>query len=307
MPGYFGSAVNGDIYVIDNDTVKLLNHLDGSILSKSNISVQSSFFSNFSVDGEGKVYVKNNLNQMFCFSPDLQTLIWQMSVPNLTYCGPTLAKDGTLVVSGAGTNIKAYRINKPLPPVADFTADSTNIFTGQSIDFFDQSSFQPTEWQWNFPGGSPLTSIEQNPQNIVYNSSGIYEVSLIASNNLGTDTLTKLCYIEVEQSVFVNDEINSLNEFALHQNYPNPFNPSTSIQYAISSRQFVTLKVYDALGNEIETLVNEEKPAGTYEVEFNSSTLSGSVSAKSGYASGVYFYQLKAGQFIETKKMLLLK
>jgi photosystem II stability/assembly factor-like uncharacterized protein len=83
----------------------------------------------------------------------------------------------------------------------------------------------------------------------------------------------------------------------LEQNYPNPFNPSTRIQYAVSSRQFISLKVYDILGEEIETLVNEEKPEGPHEVEFNASTL----------PSGVYFYQLKAGTNIETKKMLLMK
>lgn len=86
-------------------------------------------------------------------------------------------------------------------------------------------------------------------------------------------------------------------EFALHQNYPNPFNPSTSIQYAISSRQFVTLKVYDVLGNEVVTLVNEEKPQGIYNVQFTINNLS----------AGVYFYQLKAGNFIQTKKMIYLK
>jgi hypothetical protein len=93
-------------------------------------------------------------------------------------------------------------------------------------------------------------------------------------------------------------------KFLLSQNYPNPFNPSTSIQYAVSSlptgqagRQFVSLKVYDVLGNEIATLVNEELPAGEYEVEFDGSKL----------PSGIYFYQLKAGNFIETKKMILLR
>jgi hypothetical protein len=85
--------------------------------------------------------------------------------------------------------------------------------------------------------------------------------------------------------------------FALSQNYPNPFNPSTSIQYAVISRQFVSLKVYDILGNEIATLVNEEKPSGIYEVEFSASSLT----------SGVYFYQLRADNFIETKKMILIK
>jgi photosystem II stability/assembly factor-like uncharacterized protein len=95
--------------------------------------------------------------------------------------------------------------------------------------------------------------------------------------------------------------------FYLEQNYPNPFNPSTKIKYSIPQSSNVTIRVFDILGKEIETLVNEEKPAGTYEVEFNSSTISGSISAKGGYASGVYFYQLKAGSFVETKKMILMK
>ncbi len=91
--------------------------------------------------------------------------------------------------------------------------------------------------------------------------------------------------------------------FSLSQNYPNPFNPSTSIKYAISSRQFVTLKVYDVLGKEVATLVNEEKPAGMYNVEFNSVETLHATSLP----SGVYFYQLKTGDFIETKKMILMK
>ena len=94
---------------------------------------------------------------------------------------------------------------------------------------------------------------------------------------------------------------NTPNEFKLEQNYPNPFNPSTSIQYAIGSRQFVQLKVYDVLGNEVATLVNEEKAPGNYEVEFQSSVHSRQL------ASGVYYYQLRVGDYLETKKMLMLK
>ena len=90
------------------------------------------------------------------------------------------------------------------------------------------------------------------------------------------------------------------DNFGLVQNYPNPFNPSTRIQYAVSSTQFVSLKVYDVLGNEIATLVNEEKPAGSYEVEFT-------VAQNSILSSGIYFYQLKAGNYIEAKKMVLMK
>ena len=85
--------------------------------------------------------------------------------------------------------------------------------------------------------------------------------------------------------------------FRLFQNYPNPFNPATSIEYRVGSSEYVTLKVYDLLGREVAILVNEEKHPGNYEVEFDGSNLS----------SGVYFYQLKAGEFVETKKMIYLK
>jgi hypothetical protein len=86
-------------------------------------------------------------------------------------------------------------------------------------------------------------------------------------------------------------------EYALKQNYPNPFNPSTKIKYQIPKLSFATLKVYDVLGSEILTIVNEEKPAGSYEILFNAMNLS----------SGIYFYQLKAESYIETKKMVLLR
>jgi hypothetical protein len=87
------------------------------------------------------------------------------------------------------------------------------------------------------------------------------------------------------------------NTYCLYQNYPNPFNPTTTIKYQILQLSFVTLKVYDVLGNEVATLLNEEKQAGTYEVEFTAV----------GLPSGVYFYKLQAGGFIETKQMSLIK
>ncbi len=94
-------------------------------------------------------------------------------------------------------------------------------------------------------------------------------------------------------------------EYKLEQNYPNPFNPSTKIRYSIPNvtlRQaqgdnMTTLKVYDILGNEVKTLVNEQKAAGYYEVEFNASQ----------FASGVYVYRLQSGSFVSTKKMMVLK
>lgn len=89
----------------------------------------------------------------------------------------------------------------------------------------------------------------------------------------------------------------SLQEFKLNQNYPNPFNPSTVISYQLPVSGMVTLKVYDILGNEVETLVEEEKPAGIHEVEFDASELT----------SGIYFYQMRVENYSSTKKMFLLK
>lgn len=98
-------------------------------------------------------------------------------------------------------------------------------------------------------------------------------------------------------------------EFSLSQNYPNPFNPTTKIKFTIPSVEthrdaslLVTLKIYDILGNEVATLVNEEKTTGTYEVEFNVAQVS-----RPDLSSGIYFYQLNAGTYSETKKMILLK
>ncbi len=92
-------------------------------------------------------------------------------------------------------------------------------------------------------------------------------------------------------------ETPEVDEFELSQNYPNSLNPGTKIKYQIPKLSFVTLKVYDVLGNEVATLVNEEKPAGTYLVSFNAAQLT----------SGVYIYKLETNDFIDVKKMLMIK
>jgi len=124
-------------------------------------------------------------------------------------------------------------------------------------------------------------------------------------DDLGSTNITSVSYrlkqVDFDGTIEYSDVVDITNivpaEFRLSQNYPNPFNPSTKISYAIPVNAHVTLKVYDALGNEITTLVNEEKPAGTYKINFDASNLS----------SGVYFYTLTSGNFVEAKKMILMK
>ena len=95
----------------------------------------------------------------------------------------------------------------------------------------------------------------------------------------------------------VPPEPGKISSFYLSQNYPNPFNPATTINYQIPELNFVTIKIYDVLGKEAATLVNEEKPAGNYQIEFNGANL----------PSGIYFYRIQAYDYVETRKMVLLK
>jgi hypothetical protein len=103
----------------------------------------------------------------------------------------------------------------------------------------------------------------------------------------------------IERATGIDTENDLLlpTKFALYQCYPNPFNPTTTINYSIPVTCFVSLKVFDVLGNEMTTLVNEEKLRGSYKVNFNAASMT----------SGVYFYQIQAGSFTDTKKLLLLR
>ena len=132
---------------------------------------------------------------------------------------------------------------------------------------------------------------------------GISHIEIITTLGFGTKKTSTLVYANINGTEFgevvnsVYNLSNGLSNYTLHQNYPNPFNPSTIISYSIPQGSFVSLKVYDLLGNEIATLVDEEKHAGSYEVEF----------VVVGLPSGIYFYKLIANGFTQTKKMILIK
>ena len=140
-----------------------------------------------------------------------------------------------------------------------------------------------------FPGDSSSVVLNFEPdlecsysgKIVLYTNSGMYVEVLIGKGSL-------LNYVENEKTI---------SEYNLGNNYPNPFNPSTTIEYQIPQSSFVLIKVYDALGNEVVTLINEEKPAGIHEVNFEPKDLT----------SGLYIYKIKAGNFEQTRKMLFLK
>jgi hypothetical protein len=161
-----------------------------------------------------------------------------------------------------------------------------------------------------------LASQPDSGINVIVEASVSWDIDMGITN--WDNDIGNYLFFNTTNPVYANNEELLPEGFALYQNYPNPFNPSTTIRYSIPSviasgakqSQLVTLKVYDVLGNEVITLVNEEKSAGEYEVTFNSH--SGEVR---NLTSGIYFYQLKAGDpstgsgksFIQTKKMIILK
>lgn len=127
-----------------------------------------------------------------------------------------------------------------------------------------------------------------------------YETVTINNFQVNSGNLTELDIQLNSSIVSIDDENNKTNisdTYVLYQNYPNPFNPATTAKYSVPELSNVTLRVFDVLGNEVGTLVNEEKPAGNYDVEFDAT----------GLPSGIYFYKLQSGSFVETKKMVLMK
>jgi len=156
--------------------------------------------------------------------------------------------------------------------------------SGFEVQRMDNANWEPIGFVPGFGTTTDQHSYTFSDENL---SDGIYHYRLKQINYDGS----------FEYSNEIEVEISLVKEFNLSQNYPNPFNPSTKISYQIPTNGNVTLKVFDLIGNEVATLVNENKTAGNYSIEFNASDL----------PSGVYFYELKSANLIQTKKMMLMK
>ncbi len=183
----------------------------------------------------------------------------------------------TLDVAGAAKTIKLFSDSGNVVIIGNFDVVQKPFFPGFSpfgkwYDFFSGDSSM-----FNDPGASVTL--------------GPGEFRIFSTQKFPTPAGEPL--VDVEETE--NTEI--INSFNLQQNYPNPFNPATNISFSIQQTEFVTLKVYDVLGNEIKILVNEQKSPGSYNINFDGS----------GLSSGVYFYKIDAGTFRDVRKMILLK
>jgi hypothetical protein len=205
------------------------------------------------------------------------------------------------VTQSSGTNWH-IQLAQPLKIYSDhkykilFTAKSSGT---KNLEFMLQQSNSP--YQIYLSGSVTLNSTVQTVTDSVDISidDNVRFNFVLGSPELETLWIDDISIMETFTGTLDVDKNSdgSIDEYWLAQNYPNPFNPTTSIEYRVGSMEYVTLKVYDLLGREVATLVNEEKTAGSYEIEFDASNLS----------SGIYFYKLQASNFSETKKMILIK
>ena len=203
-PGYSNAyiAIEADqnILTFDEGRMVRINHDDGSLMSTSGIEFTGG---TITVGADSSVYVNNKAGSFFSLTYDLQSVIWEYNLNQnqFVFGNPVLAKDGIMIFTGAGSSITAFKPAINRKPVADFRSSTRRILTGESVNFFDQSSYEPDAWEWTFTGASTTSSIEKNPTNITYSEPGIYEVNLIASNSHGSDNSVKTCYIEVTTEV----------------------------------------------------------------------------------------------------------
>lgn len=177
-----------------------------------------------------------------------------------------------------------------------------------SFEWYSGYTQDSSYWTWLnygsiqqvYPGGveGPVTIPSQAFVNINSNASVVvYYAFAIGANQ--AEMVAAINEAQVKYNTVLSvDKLSDLPVgYSLEQNYPNPFNPNTKIQFSINDTQPITLKVFDILGNEVATLVNQELTAGSYQYDFDASNLS----------SGVYYYKLQAGNFTETKKMILMR
>lgn len=225
-----------------------------------------------------------------CHSPQKDlTVSVQVTGPDTLIKGQT--GEYQITLSGGPAVLGGFNVASFLGSL-NFVDNSAKLLSGE-LTHTSPKTFSGGSASWSFT----LTAANQVYTDTIYSAAnsvnGDGTNSALDRWNFGSKFIVNV----VDEPSSVDDDNTLVNNFKLAQNYPNPFNPSTMISYSIPQSSFVTLKVYDIIGNEVATLVNETKSAGKYDVNFNASNLS----------NGVYLYSIKTDNFTSTKKMLLMK
>jgi predicted GH43/DUF377 family glycosyl hydrolase len=295
MAGYFGDNIhiyNNMIYDIQSTSTQTDSRVSGiGIVNHNNSKVYYNSI-NLSGTGENKLgsaalYIYNNCSNTEVKnnilvntrdeSPYCASAIYNYTAANLTSDYNDLYYDNT------NANNCLVRIGSTnYLTLADWQVTTQDLHSYVEMPNFVDPYLEidPNEATYLESRGIPISGIDTDYEGDARNAT---------TPDIGADEFDGVMGIEDEETI--------PTEYALEQNYPNPFNPSTKISWQLPVGSQQTLKIYDVLGNEITTLIDEYKPAGRYEIEFNASSL----------PSGVYFYQLKAREFISTKKMILIR
>jgi hypothetical protein len=304
------AATTYDLYQITPDTIATLKHLnpDPDVFSWFPLEVGNKWVYNSRFTSESEIdehILVNRVTRQFRYN-------------NNTYFD--INGEYGLCYRIDSTSGKIYRAY-----FEDDTLDYEELFLDLTPEIGD------TIYVVQFGGSYPILlaneegfndwNLNSRKRNYLGQSTPLYDLSLVKNIGLYYQLVWELVGNESELKgavidgkvygdttvVGVNDPDNAIKEFSLSQNYPNPFNPSTKIKFVIPKSSLVNLRVYDVLGREVATLVNEEKLPGEYEVEFSAKGGSASDGNEHNLSSGIYFYKLQAGNHASTKKMIYLK
>lgn len=249
-----GAALSGNvtigpddnIYMYDKPYIIKLDHKDGSVIESSafeyNVSQPS-----MTIDADTNIYFNNGLGQFYCLTSDLQDSKWNLSAGNNVYSNMGVGQNGIMVLTYGGRTIQAYQTRKERKCVADFKASKYRIEVGEEIQFTDQSSYFPEEWDWSFVGAETTRSTLPNPTGIKYSKIGIYDVTLKVKNKFGENQVSKNCLIEVI------DSKNSVYNLSVSQAliYPNP--SSGFINIVMDENFDKEIVITNSIGNELES------------------------------------------------------
>jgi len=310
-------SLDGDVYVGSCDKNLYSVSKDGNL--NWTFTTGDSIFSSPAIGNDSSVIFGSNDGYIYKLDPNGNKM-WSYYAGGKIKSSPIIINDGEIIAGSSndkiiclskdGKNLWSYSTSAPVNGTAAISNDGQILIGNDSGTLYSLDNQGNLLWLFktNFPIESPVL-ITDNGLAIFGNLNGdIYNLKL--SNN----ALKKTAGTNYEWPTFKGDnkrtgnkslaitdikdnKISEVKEFKLLQNYPNPFNPSTTINYSVPKTSFVTLKVYDVLGREVETLVNGEKSQGNYKIEFNASRL----------ASGMYIYRMQAGSFVESKKLILMK
>jgi outer membrane protein assembly factor BamB len=261
-------------------------------------------------------------SKLYKINSETGEIIWERDSNNSTnfirnLYGLEIDEDNKIILTGNSSNVNANIQVQKFSTVGEeicvkeFESGSNDIPTAITTDhekniYLARSSVDST-WSASLLKLSESGELqwEYDVNQITYDHLFLYKI-IVKDSSLFVggdpyDSLTKsnilIMKLDQKSSTDVGNDNMLSTSYELKQNYPNPFNPSTIIKYSIPQPSKVVIKVFDIIGNEVVTLINEEKPVGNYRVEFNAT----------GLPSGIYFYKLQAGNFVQTKKLVYLK